>query len=73
MKRGHWFSPVVQIQIFARLRNIKRKTTGATIINVIYITPNCFRELCMLSQTTKAKLVRKYFIEMVLTRQARRD
>jgi phage anti-repressor protein len=45
-------------------KHIKRKSTGATTVNVIYITPNCFRELCMLSQSTKAKLVRKYFIEM---------
>jgi phage anti-repressor protein len=45
-------------------KHIKRKTTGATTVNEIYITPNCFRELCMISQTTKAKLVRKYFIEM---------
>ena len=45
-------------------KHIKRKTTGATTVSIIFITPNCFRELCMLSQTIKAKLVRKYFIEM---------
>jgi phage anti-repressor protein len=28
------------------------------------ITPNCLKELCMISQTKKAKEVRKYFIEM---------
>jgi phage anti-repressor protein len=43
---------------------VKRKTTGATTITTIYITPNCFRELCMMSKTNRAKLVRKYFIEM---------
>ena len=30
----------------------------------ILITPNCMKELCMISQTAKAKKVRKYFIEM---------
>jgi len=37
---------------------------GATIYELILITPNCFKELCMISQTEKAKEVRKYFIEM---------
>jgi phage anti-repressor protein len=37
---------------------------GATIYEYILITPNCFKELCMISQTAKAKEVRKYFIEM---------
>jgi len=30
----------------------------------IKITPACFKELCMISQTAKAKEVRKYFLEM---------
>jgi len=45
----------------------KKKQTnsrGATIYELILITPNCFKELCMISQTSKAKEVRKYFIEM---------
>lgn len=37
---------------------------GATIYENIHLTPNCFKELCMISQTAKAKEVRKYFIEM---------
>lgn len=37
---------------------------GSTIQHNIFVTPNCFKELCMLSQTAKAKAVRKYFIEM---------
>ncbi len=39
-------------------------STGLTTYNKIYITPNCFKELCMISQSPKAKEVRKYFIEM---------
>jgi phage anti-repressor protein len=30
----------------------------------ILITSNCFKEICMISQSKKAKEVRKYFIEM---------
>ena len=37
---------------------------GATVYEKILITPNCMKELCMVSQTAKAKEVRKYFIEM---------
>lgn len=37
---------------------------GATIYEKILITPNCMKELCMVSQTKKAKEVRKYFIAM---------
>jgi len=39
-------------------------STGTTIYYKILITPNCLKELCMISQTSKAKEVRKYFIEM---------
>lgn len=45
------------------IKNRKRQF-GSTIYHQIMITPNCFRELCMLSQSKKAKEVRKYFIEM---------
>ena len=37
---------------------------GATIYEKILLTPNCMKELCMISQTKKAKEVRKYFIAM---------
>lgn len=49
------------------IEKIKKKqinSRGATIYEKILITPNCMKELCMISQTTKAKEVRKYFIEM---------
>ena len=39
-------------------------SNGTTIYYKILITPNCLKELCMISQTPKAKEVRKYFIEM---------
>lgn len=39
-------------------------STGKTTYYEILITPNCFKELCMISLTAKAKEVRKYFIEM---------
>jgi phage anti-repressor protein len=42
----------------------KKHNTGANIYYKILITPNCLKELCMISQTAKAKEVRKYFIEM---------
>lgn len=45
-------------------RKTKIKKNGGTYYDVITLTPNCFKELCMLSQTAKAKEVRKYFIEM---------
>jgi phage anti-repressor protein len=58
------------------IKKIKKKqvnSNGSTIYEDILITPNCMKELCMISQSAKAKEVRKYFIEMVLTRKARRD
>ena len=47
-------------------KNIKKQKNGrgANIFDKILITPNCLKELCMISQTHKAKEVRKYFIEM---------
>lgn len=41
-----------------------KNANGSAPIEKIMITPNCFKELCMISQTAKAKEVRKYFIEM---------
>lgn len=44
---------------------IKRKgQKNASPLHKILITSNCFKEICMLSQSKKAKEVRKYFIEM---------
>ncbi len=42
------------------------KATGAKSNNYIEIkiSADCFKELCMISQTQKAKEVRKYFLEM---------
>jgi len=42
---------------------IKRDIGGSTREDT-YISSNCFKELCMLSRTGKAKEVRKYFISM---------
>lgn len=50
-----------------KINTIKKKhknTKRTSIFDVITITPNCLKELCMISQTNKAKEVRKYFIEM---------
>jgi phage anti-repressor protein len=41
---------------------VKNKTRGANYVSKIMLTPDCFKELCMLSQTEKAKGVRKYYI-----------
>ena len=37
---------------------------GATRFEEILITPDCFKELCMISQAEKAKQARKYFLGM---------
>ena len=41
---------------------VKNKKRGANYVSKIMLTPNCFKELCMLSQTEKAKGVKKYYI-----------
>ena len=41
---------------------VKNKNRGANYVSKIMLTPDCFKELCMLSQTEKAKGVRKYYI-----------
>ena len=41
-----------------------KKSNGASFYDEILITPNCFKGICMISLTPKAKEVRKYFIEM---------
>lgn len=42
----------------------KKHSTGGYKYHNVILTPNCFKELCMISQTKKAKEVRKYFIHM---------
>lgn len=42
----------------------KSDKTSANRYHDIKISPQCFKELCMISQTSKAKEVRKYFLEM---------
>ena len=49
--------------VISKVKNTNR-TTGAAIRDLIMITPDCFKELCMISQTSKAKEVRKYFLEI---------
>ena len=41
---------------------VKNKNRGANYVAKIMLTPDCFKELCMISQTEKAKGVRKYYI-----------
>lgn len=41
---------------------VKNKNRGANYVSKIMLTPDCFKELCMISQTEKAKGVRKYYI-----------
>lgn len=46
------------------VKKIIKKDGGATRKNIIFITSDCFKTLCMISQAKNAKLVRKYFLEM---------
>jgi len=41
---------------------VKNKKRGANYVSKIMLTPDCFKELCMLSQSEKAKGVQKYYI-----------
>jgi predicted helicase len=56
-----------------KIKKPQINSTGTTIYEKILITPYCMKELCMISQTAKAKEVRKYLIEMILTRNTSRD
>jgi len=48
-----------------KINKVKQSSgNGMTTRHDILLTPNCFKELCMISQTSRAKEVRKYFIEM---------
>lgn len=49
------------------IEKIKKKNNGGNGTNYyddIWITPDCFKELCMLSQTPKAKQVRLYYLSL---------
>jgi phage anti-repressor protein len=50
--------------IINKVKIMNRNNHGANYVENIMLTPNCFKELCMLSQTAKAKEVRKYFLEV---------
>lgn len=49
-----------------KIINIKKKNKnrGANYFELILLTPDCFKELCMISQTKKAKEVRKYYLTL---------
>lgn len=42
----------------------KGESTGGRPSEIILLTPNCFKRLCMLSKTKKAEEVRTYFLEI---------
>jgi phage anti-repressor protein len=42
----------------------KQKSTGGRPSELIMLTPDCFKRLCMRSKTKKAEEVRTYFIEL---------
>ena len=47
---------------------VKNRNRGANYVSKILITPDCFKDICMLSQTAKAKEVRTYYktVEKIL-------
>lgn len=49
---------------YTKKRKKKSHAHGGTTYEKIKITPDCFKELCMISNSPKAKEVRKYFIEL---------
>jgi phage anti-repressor protein len=48
----------------SEVKKIIKFDGGATRKEIIKITPECFKSLCMLSHTERGKEVRKYFLEM---------
>jgi phage anti-repressor protein len=52
------------IDFITETKKVIKKDGGATRKEIIMVTSNCFKELCMISQTSKAKEVRIYFLEM---------
>ena len=56
--------------VFSYVENIdyiikKGKSTGGRPAEIIMITPNCFKNICLLSRTEKAKEIRKYILSKV--------
>ena len=50
--------------IIEKKKKKQLNSNGANIYEEILITPNCFKEICMISQSQNAKQVRKYFLAM---------
>lgn len=48
---------------YSSLITIEKREIGATRVEEIYLTADCFKQLAMLSGTPKGKEVRLYFIE----------
>jgi phage anti-repressor protein len=46
-----------------KLTKKSHESQSNNFINIL-VTPDCFKQLCMLSQTVKAKEVRKYYLEL---------
>uniref|UniRef100_A0A6C0CA17 Bacteriophage T5 Orf172 DNA-binding domain-containing protein n=1 Tax=viral metagenome TaxID=1070528 RepID=A0A6C0CA17_9ZZZZ len=47
-----------------KLKKSHKTNKGSTIVELIMITPSCFKELCMISETETAKSVRLYYIAL---------
>jgi len=50
--------------VIYKIKNTNR-STGAAISHLIMLTPNCFKELCMISKTSKAKEARKCVLSVL--------
>lgn len=50
--------------IITKVKQKHENSNGANYYEDIKITPDCFKELCMLSQTAKAKEVRRYYLSI---------
>ncbi len=48
---------------YSSFRNIVEREIGATRVEQIYLTKDCFKQLAMLAGTTKGKEVRLYFLQ----------
>jgi phage anti-repressor protein len=50
--------------IIEKKKFLRDKKSGSTYKDIILLTPDCFKELCMLSSTPKAKEVRLYYLQI---------